>query len=97
MGVVRREVSDRTIFGKFVKWTFIAFNILMIFWVIAGFNVASETMQDTVNDAEKAGAAIGSTIGMGMIVILWALGDIILGMFVLFTRRKKIIETEDQR
>lgn len=95
MGVVRREVSDRTIFGKFVKWTFIAFNILMIFWVIAGFNVASETMQDTVNDAEKAGAAIGSTIGMGMIVILWALGDIILGMFVLFTRRKKIIETED--
>lgn len=95
MGVVRREVSDRTIFGKFVKWTFIAFNILMIFWVFAGFNVASETMQDTVNDAEKAGAAIGSTIGMGMIVILWALGDIILGMFVLFTRRKKIIETEN--
>jgi len=95
MAVVRREVSDRTIFGKFVKWTFIAFNILMIFWVIAGFNVASETMQDTVNDAEKAGAAIGSTIGMGMIVILWALGDIILGMFVLFTRRKKIIETEN--
>jgi hypothetical protein len=95
MGVVRREVSDRTIFGKFVKWTFVAFNILMIFWVIAGFNVASETMQDTVNDAEKAGAAIGSTIGMGMIFILWALGDIILGMFVLFTRRKKIIETEN--
>lgn len=95
MGVVRREVSDRTIFGKFVKWTFVAFNILMIFWLIAGFNVASETMQDTVNDAEKAGAAIGSTIGMGMIVILWALGDIILGMFVLFTRRKKIIETEN--
>ena len=95
MGIVRREVSDRTIFGKLVKWTFIAFNILMIFWVIAGFNVASETMQDTVNDAEKAGAAIGSTIGMGMIVILWALGDIILGMFVLFTRRKKIIETEE--
>jgi hypothetical protein len=95
MGVVRREVSDRTIFGKFVKWTFIAFNILMIFWVFAGFNVASETMQGTVNDAEKAGAAIGSTIGMGMIVILWALGDIILGMFVLFTRRKKIIETEN--
>ena len=62
---------------------------------MGGFNVASETMQDTVNDAEKAGAAIGSTIGMGMIVILWALGDIILGMFVLFTRRKKIIETED--
>jgi hypothetical protein len=68
--------------------------MLMIFWVIAGFNVASETMQDTVNDAEKAGAAIGSTIGMGLIVILWALGDIILGMFVLFTRRKKIIESE---
>lgn len=95
MGVVRREVSDRTAFGKFVKWVFIGFNILMIVWVIAGFGVASESMEGTVNDAERAGAAIGTTLGMGMIIVLWALGDIILGMFVLFTRRKKIIEVEE--
>jgi len=95
MGVVRREVSDRTAFGKLVKWIFIGFNILMVVWLIAGFGVASDSMQNTVNDAERAGAAIGTTIGMGMIIVLWALGDIILGMFVLFTRRKKIIEIDE--
>jgi hypothetical protein len=83
------------VFGKLVKWVFIGFNILMVIWLVAGFGAASDTMQNSVNDAERAGAAIGTTIGMGMIIVFWALGDIILGMFVLFTRRKKIIETEE--
>ena len=95
MGVVRREVSDRTAFGKIIKWLFIGFNLLMIVWIIFGFNAASESMQGTVNDAERAGAAIGTTLGMGMLIVLWALGDVILGMFVQFTRRKKMIETEE--
>lgn len=95
MAVIRREVCDRTTFGKLMKWIFIGFNILMIVWVIAGFSAASDSMQSTVNEAEQAGAAIGTTIGMGMLMIFWVLGDIILGMFVLFTRRKKIIETEE--
>ena len=95
MGVVRREVSDRTVFGKLAKWIFIGFNILMIVWLIAGFGAATNSMEGTVNDAERAGAAIGTTIGMGMIVVLWTMGDIILGMFVLFTRRKKTVENED--
>jgi uncharacterized membrane protein YjfL (UPF0719 family) len=95
MGVVRREISDRTAFGKIVKWTFVAFNILMLIWLIAGFGIAGESMDNTINDAERAGAAIGSTIGLGMILVLWALGDVILGIFVLLTRRKKIIEIQE--
>lgn len=95
MGIVRREVSDRTVFGKIVKWAFIAFNVLMLIWLFAGFSAAGEAMSGTVNDAERAGAAIGSTLGLGMIIVLWAMGDVILGMFVLFTRRKKIVEVEE--
>lgn len=95
MGIIRREVSDRTIFGKLVKWAFIAFNVLMLIWLVAGFGIASESMENTVNEAEQAGAAIGSTIGIGLIVMLWALGDVILGLFVLLTRRKKIVEVEE--
>jgi len=95
MGVVRREVSDRTAFGKLVKWIFIGFNILMIIWVFAGFGAASDSMENTANDAERAGAAIGSTIGMGLNVVLWALGDIILWVFVFFSRRQKIKESEE--
>jgi len=67
----------------------------MLIWLIAGFGIAGESMDDTVNEAERAGAAIGSTLGLGMIIVLWALGDVILGMFVLLTRRKKIIEVEE--
>jgi hypothetical protein len=95
MAVVRREVSDRTVLGKIVKWVFILFNVLMIVWLISGLAGAGEAMNNTVNDAERAGAAIGTTLGVGMLVVLWALGDVILGMFVLFTRRKKIIEIEE--
>ena len=92
MAIVRQEVSDRTSFGKFVKWTFIAFNLLMILWVVAGVSATSDVSATAINDAERAGAAIGATIGIGLIVGLWAVGDIILGMFVLLTRRKKIID-----
>jgi hypothetical protein len=95
MATVQREVSDRTFFGKLLKWLFIAFNIIMLIWLMSGMFVAGDAVDQAVNDAERAGAAIGTTIAAGMIITLWALGDIILGLFVLFTRRKKIITVEE--
>ena len=96
MAVVRREVSDRTIFGKIVKWAFILFNIFMVFALFKGCAAASDAVNSTPHgSAEEAGAAIGTAIGTGMILMLWVMGDIIIGMFVLFTRRKKIIEIEE--
>jgi hypothetical protein len=93
MGIVRREVSDRTLFGKIAKWVFILFNLLMLIWIIAGIGSVAST--PAVGEAEEAGRAIGATIGVGLLLGLWVMGDIILGLFVLFTRRKKIIETEE--
>jgi len=95
MGAVQKEVSDRSAVGKLVKWLFIIFNILMLIWVIAGFGVAGDSMDQSINEAERAGAAIGSTIGVGLIIMLWALGDVILGIMVLLTRRKKLITIEE--
>jgi hypothetical protein len=95
MAVVRREVSDRTLFGKVVKWVFILFNIFMIFALFKGCSATSDIVANTSSDAERAGAAIGSAIGVGALFVMWALGDVILGMFVLFTRRKKIIESDE--
>lgn len=45
-------------------------------------------MVDNGSDAERAGAAIGATLGTGMLMALWGFGDIILGLLVLFTRPK---------
>lgn len=95
MANVQREVSDRTTFGKIVKWTFIVFNILMLIWLVGSCSAISEVSQQSVNDAQRAGAAIGAGLGITFLLFIWGVGDVILGLFVLFTRRKKIIITDE--
>jgi hypothetical protein len=95
MPPVQREVSDRTVFGKLVKWLFIGFNILMMIWIIVGWLAASHVSGGAVSSAERAGAAIGTGLGMMFLLFIWGIGDLILGLFVLFTRRKKIITVEE--
>lgn len=66
---------QRTLMGKISKWAFILFNLWMIylFLDLGG--------QDKMSDAAK---------GLGAVVLLplWAMGDLILGLFVLFTKPK---------
>lgn len=78
----------RTFMGKVFKWLFIIFNLFMLYWLISGMGAGAEVMNSAASDAERAGAAIGAGLGMSMILGLWAIGDIILGLFVLFTRPK---------
>ena len=48
-----------------------------------------------VTDAEAAGAAIGTGIGVTLLVIIWVVGDIILGLFYLFTRPTRQMVKDD--
>ncbi len=84
---VQLRKPKRSFFGKIVKWGFILFNILMVVWLVGGMNAATEGMQ-AMSEAEQAGAAIGTGIGAMMILVIWVFGDIILGLFFLFTRPK---------
>ena len=34
--IVRREKRQRTSLGKLILWTFIGFNALMLYWIVAG-------------------------------------------------------------
>lgn len=100
MAVVRREVSDRTLMGKIFKYSFIIFNVLMLIAFFKGCAVSSEGISNASLDAEypgaaTAGATIGAGLAMGTLLFMWLVGDVILGLFVLFTRRKKIIEVEE--
>ena len=100
MAVVHREISDRTLMGKIFKYSFVAFNVLMLFLFLKGCVVASEgianaSMEAEYADAATAGATIGAGLAMGTLLFLWLVGDVVLGLFVLFTRRKKIIEVEE--
>lgn len=86
-GVQLRKLK-RGFFGNLIKWSFIGFNILMAVWLIGGMGAATEGME-ALSGAEKAGAAIGTGIGAAMIMGIWVFGDIILGLFMLFTRPKQ--------
>ena len=82
-------MAERTFFGKIVKWVFIGFNVLMLFWLIGGVGGGAEVMEGATSEAERAGAAVGTGIGAFLIILIWALGDVILGMMYLFTRPEK--------
>lgn len=84
----RLRKAKRGVFGKLFKWSFILFNLLMAVWLFSYWGDVGG-MMNSPNEYEAAGAAIGATLGTGMIVTTWALGDIILGLLVLFTRPKE--------
>ena len=76
----------RTFFGKIVKFAFIAFNLLMGFWMVAGINSAGS--MEAANEAEQAGQAIGAGAGLMIILFIWMCGAVIGGFAMLLTRPK---------
>lgn len=93
--IVRVEKRRRGLFGKFFLLLFWGFNILMVFLMFGGLSGNSAQYQALTSEAERAGYAAGTAIGAGLIIIVWAAGALILGLFVLLTRGSKvIIETE---
>ncbi|RWC22415.1 MAG: hypothetical protein E5V25_02760 [Mesorhizobium sp.] len=68
----------------------------MVLWLFSYWSKIGG-MLDQGSQAEKAGGAIGAAIGTSMLVFFWVAGDIILGLFTLMTRGKKILITEDVR
>jgi DNA-directed RNA polymerase subunit RPC12/RpoP len=78
----------RGFFGKLFKWSFILFNVLMVVWMVAYMGEIGGVMDSAADEYEQAGTAIGGTLGVGMLLVFWVLVDIILGLFVLFTRPK---------
>ena len=96
--VTRTERRKRGFFGKIFLLAFWLFNALMLFWSVAGMKVSSDGIATASSEAAKAGAAVGSAIGMGIIFALWAAGAVILGLMVMLTPGKTIIvETSGDR
>lgn len=65
----------RSLFGKIVKFGFIAFNAIMALWLWSGMSAASQGIDATTSGAEHAGAVIGTGLGAIMIIGLWFLGQ----------------------
>ena len=96
MATVTTERRKRGVFGWIVAILFWAFNAFMLFAVIMGISSTTDQMDSAITDAERAGTAIGATLGLGMILSVWFFGAVILGIMMLFTRGKKITITEER-
>lgn len=76
----------RGFFGSLFKGLFIVFNGAMVIWLVGYMISIGELLDSTTSDAEQAGAAVGGTLGVGLLVLFWALGSVILGLLTIITR-----------
>jgi hypothetical protein len=74
------------------SWVILGINVLFLIWIIGGVASSGGAPEDcgslsaeTCNDAE----AVGTAIGAGILVFLWAIVDVILGVIWLVTRPKR--------
>lgn len=68
-------------------WVILAFNLAMLIWVIAGANTGKNCgglSGDALTECDAGN--VGTGIGVGIIILIWALGDIILGVLWLVTK-----------
>lgn len=92
----RIERRKRGVIGTIFLLLFWAFNALMVFALFVGLSDSGAEMQKLTSEAERSGYAAGTAIGTMMIVMVWAAGALILGLFVLLTRGNKVvIETRE--
>ncbi|HKR51532.1 MAG TPA: hypothetical protein VJT72_18515 [Pseudonocardiaceae bacterium] len=72
-------------------WVFLAVQVIFIVWIILGINSAGDSndCSGLTGDALKAcrdAGDVGTTIGVGLVIGLWAAVDIILGISYLVFR-----------
>ena len=91
--IVQREIRRRGFFGKLFLGLFWIFNVLMLVWLIAYWRTISGEI-GTGSEAAQTGAAIGATIGTGMLVFFWVAGAVILGLFAILTRGSRTLIEE---
>lgn len=84
------EKRKRGFFGWLFLLIFIGWNLLMIGWLI-GAGGSINSMPTPASEAEEVGRNIGTAIGMGMILVIWAFGSVITGLLALVTRGSKVI------
>jgi len=88
---VRIEKRQRGLFGWVFLVLFWGFNALMAVGLFRGLADNAATIDTLTDDAQRAGAAIGTALGAGMVLTIWMAGAVILGLCVLLTRGRKII------
>ncbi len=91
MATITTETRKRGVFGWLVALLFWGWNALMAWGLLSGLAKTADSYPAINSEAGRAGAAIGTALGVGTILFFWVAGTVILGLMMLFTRGKKVI------
>lgn len=83
------EKRKRGFFGWIFLLLFIAWNLLMLLWLVGAMNSGPDTSQ--MSEAQRTSAALGTGLGVVIILVIWALGSVVTGLLALLTRGSKTI------
>ena len=67
----------------------------MLIILVAGLANVGDLLDKAGSEAERAGAAVGTTLGIAIILFFWVVGTVILGMLALVTRGSKRVIIEE--
>ncbi len=85
-----REIRGKLgFFGWLWRILFVGWQVLMVAWFL-GYTTEVAPMVEG-DDAASVGAAIGVGLSWMVILFFWVCGTIILGLFVLLTRRTRAL------
>lgn len=93
MATYQIERRKRGILGWVFLCLFWAFNVLMLISIVSGLANVSASYGELSSSAARAGASIGTAMGLTMMLVIWLTGAVVLGMCALLTQGPKIIET----
>tara|TARA_Y200000002_G_C22567917_1_gene615351 strand:- start:228 stop:461 length:234 start_codon:yes stop_codon:yes gene_type:complete len=74
--------------ASILKYVFFAFNLLMAFAMYSGFAENADKINNAL-ETESAGVLVGTGLGAFFLLVLWVMGDIILGLLYLVARPSK--------
>lgn len=70
---------------RLIKWSIYIWTAFCLLGLVTGIIAMSETPAPT-SDAERAGAAIGTALGVGFWAVLWFIPTVGLGLIALLVR-----------
>jgi hypothetical protein len=73
---------------KFFQYVFFGFNALMVWWLLSYWSTINDSLHSG-SKAHQTGAALGATVGTGMILVIWTLGAVITGLLAILTRGQR--------
>jgi hypothetical protein len=81
----------RGVFGWFFLLLFIGFNLLMLWAAGAGLGLLGHVPGPSAN-VVTLGVDLGAAIGVVAFLAVWLIGFLLLGLFALLTRGRKVTQ-----